>query len=230
MQYYSNQEAVREGFDSEPFIRDRASNFKKMAEMDGRYVGGGRSERIVPRSGRNPRSVLDVPTQSYRGAHYATYPEKLIAPLIRASCPKRCCPACGAPYAPVVEKERPPAELYTKNRNVDESISRLHRGEDGTKVGHGQKVQDWLNEHPPVIKDYRPTCSCECGDHIPGICLDPFIGSGTTGAVARELGRRWVGLDISMEYLDQQAKPRALNLTPKDALDDLPMFAQGGER
>ena len=32
------------------------------------------------------------------------------------------------------------------------------------------------------------------------VILDPFLGSGTTAAVARKLGRRFVGIDMSLEY------------------------------
>jgi DNA modification methylase len=37
--------------------------------------------------GRNKRSVWTVATQSYAGAHFATFPEKLIEPCILAGCP-----------------------------------------------------------------------------------------------------------------------------------------------
>jgi DNA modification methylase len=38
--------------------------------------------------------------------------------------------------------------------------------------------------------------------------LDPFSGSGTTGKVALELGRRYIGVDISAAYLDDLAPDR----------------------
>ncbi len=41
------------------------------------------------------------------------------------------------------------------------------------------------------------------GDRV----LDPFMGSGTVGAVAERLGRRWVGLDLNLAY-HQLAKKR----------------------
>ncbi len=34
-----------------------------------------------------------------------------------------------------------------------------------------------------------------------GIVLDPFMGSGTTGIVARKLGRKYVGVELNPEYL-----------------------------
>jgi len=35
-----------------------------------------------------------------------------------------------------------------------------------------------------------------------GMVLDPFNGSGTTGIVARECGRRYLGIDMMGEYLE----------------------------
>ena len=34
-----------------------------------------------------------------------------------------------------------------------------------------------------------------------GVVLDPFVGSGTTCVVAKELNRKYVGIDISEEYV-----------------------------
>lgn len=38
------------------------------------------------------------------------------------------------------------------------------------------------------------------GSRIGGIVLDPFFGSGTTGRVAEDLGRRWLGIEINEGY------------------------------
>ena len=35
-----------------------------------------------------------------------------------------------------------------------------------------------------------------------GIVLDPFVGSGTTAVVAQQLGRKYVGIDINIQYCD----------------------------
>jgi hypothetical protein len=38
--------------------------------------------------------------------------------------------------------------------------------------------------------------------HFPGeIVLDPFVGTGTTCAVAKTMGRRYVGIDINPAYI-----------------------------
>jgi hypothetical protein len=38
--------------------------------------------------------------------------------------------------------------------------------------------------------------------HFPGeIVLDPFVGTGTTCAVAKTMGRRYVGIDVNPAYV-----------------------------
>ena len=34
-----------------------------------------------------------------------------------------------------------------------------------------------------------------------GVVLDPFIGSGTTGLVARKLSRNYLGIELNPEYI-----------------------------
>jgi site-specific DNA-methyltransferase (adenine-specific) len=48
------------------------------------------------------------------------------------------------------------------------------------------------------------------------LVLDPFCGSGTTGVAAVELGRRFLGLDLSPDYL-RLAEGRLLGLSPRSA-------------
>ena len=52
------------------------------------------------------------------------------------------------------------------------------------------------------------------------VVLDPFFGTGTTGAVAKRLGRRWIGLERDKDYV-KAAKERIDRVTPlaPDALD-----------
>jgi len=93
--------------------------------------------------------------------------------------------------------------------------------------GGGAPIQKWLNENPAKIRGYRPTCKCEHQEEpefIPGIVFDPFIGSGTTVKVAQDLLRKGIGIDISMEYLDLQAKVRIGQGSPTNQLDNLPLF------
>jgi adenine-specific DNA-methyltransferase len=40
------------------------------------------------------------------------------------------------------------------------------------------------------------------------LVLDPFLGSGTTAAVAGEMGRRWIGIESSAATIERYAAPR----------------------
>lgn len=48
---------------------------------------------------------------------------------------------------------------------------------------------------------WAPTCACPPNDPEPCTVLDPFVGSGTTLAVAVGMGRRVIGIDLNADYL-----------------------------
>jgi modification methylase len=59
---------------------------------------------------------------------------------------------------------------------------------------------------------YRILLACtKPGD----VVLDPFFGTGTTGAVARRLGRRWIGIERERAYV-KVAKARIASTLPLD--------------
>ena len=75
-------------------------------------------------NGRIKRCVWSISPKSFKEAHFATYPEKLIETPIKACCPEN------------------------------------------------------------------------------GIVLDPFFGAGTTGLVAKKLGRKYIGIELNPEYVE----------------------------
>ena len=50
--------------------------------------------------------------------------------------------------------------------------------------------------YPPELVEPCMKAGCPKG----GIVLDPFSGTGTTGVVAKQLGRQYIGIDISPKY------------------------------
>lgn len=82
----------------------------------------------LPVTKRNRRSVWEIVTQSYSGAHFATFPEEIPRLCILAGCPEG------------------------------------------------------------------------------GTVLDPFLGSGTTLAVAKNLGRNGIGIELNPEYIELAKK------------------------
>ena len=61
----------------------------------------------------------------------------------------------------------------------------------GSSSNRARKVGDW-----------SPVCLCPSAPPVPCTVLDPFSGSGTTGLVATQNGRSFIGLDLNEEYLD----------------------------
>ena len=82
-------------------------------------------------------------------------------------------------------------------------------GPERVKDGDGHKA------HPtqkPEALLYRILLACtKPGD----VVLDPFFGSGTTGAVARRLGRRWIGIEREPGYI-RVAQERIASALPLD--------------
>lgn len=228
MNYYCNQEAVREK--SSENTHHRGHKLSPPKEAAGANEGHGHKDFAVTTPdvlpSRNPRSVLDVPTAPYKGAHYATFPPNLIAPLIRASCPRRCCPECGQAWAPVVERKTSLQSNAGKaaertGKFLMKSSNHPRTDADG---GHGSRDVRYGPVVSTNVLDYRPTCECGHDDYVPGIVLDVFVGSGTVPMVAKELLRRWIGIDISYPYLDEQARYRSGWGIQKTKIDDLPLF------
>jgi DNA modification methylase len=59
------------------------------------------------------------------------------------------------------------------------------------------------------------------------LVFDPFVGSGTTLAVAKKLGRHWYGSELSKEYA-KQATARLKQIEPGDPLDGVENPASSG--
>jgi hypothetical protein len=139
------------------------------------------------RAGRNARTVWTIPTQAYSGAHFATFPEALITPMIKAGTSGRgCCAKCGAPWVRVIEK--------TGHINKREPAHCPHSCETKTDSSGWEPVARGTNE-------WRP--GCECGaDVAPCVVLDPFGGSGTVGLVAQGHGRDAILIELNAAYVE----------------------------
>ena len=155
-------------------------------------------ETIV--SVRNKRDVWTVTTKPYKGAHYATFNPDLIKPCILAGAPETCCAKCGAPYERVVERDRKARNELPKDdpRYRPNTYHGSYENING-KGDAGYTFTQTLG--------FEPTCDCNAGTSS-GIVFDPFVGSGTTVATAIQLGRKGIGLDLSLTYLYENAKDR----------------------
>jgi len=152
--------------------------------------------------GRNKRDVWEICTEPspIRGVHFATYPEKLVETPILAGCPAQICKRCRK------ARER----IYERTGHVNKREPAHQPGNTPTKVDS----TDWGPAERPTTK--YTDCGCNDGFEA-GVVLDIFAGSGTTGAVAKRLGRKYIGIELSEEYCRLhikrlQAVPLAMEL------------------
>ncbi len=130
-------------------------------------------------------------------SHFATYPEALIRPCILAGTSgKGQCPACGAPWERVVERTpKPPGRS-------DGSVYTGQAYETPQSAVWGSKRNLGGDPRPITTTGWQPTCDCNAGDPVPQTVLDPFTGSGTTGAVAIRHQRNYIGCELNATYID----------------------------
>ena len=144
-------------------------------------------------SGRNKRTVWTVATKPFAEAHFATFPPALIEPCVLAgTSEKGYCPACGKAWIRQVEH---------KNMVIRKTDRMADLGEFGRTQSSGTMLS------PPETKTigWLPSCQCSC-DPIPGTILDPFFGAGTTGLVAKKLGRCFIGIELNGAYIGMAQK------------------------
>jgi site-specific DNA-methyltransferase (adenine-specific) len=74
---------------------------------------------------------------------------------------------------------------------------------------------DMRNEHPAPYPLQLPLRCIESVMTEPGVVLDPYSGSGTTGVAATLLGHDYIGFDLSERY-HEMARKRIENPTERD--------------
>lgn len=74
---------------------------------------------------------------------------------------------------------------------------------------------DMKNEHPAPYPLILPLRCIESVCTEPGVVLDPYSGSGTTGVAASLLGHDYIGFDLSENYHDM-ARERMNNISKRD--------------
>ena len=161
-------------------------------------------------STRNKRSVWTVTTKPFRGAHFATFPPDLIEPCILAGTSENGqCPKCGKSWKRIMEKigvstyEKMGGKNGGYKKMREESMRRGETGVGDTRDSNGNIV--WYEATPKKFVGWQPDCACGL-DPIASVVLDPFSGAGTTGLVAVQHGRRYIGIELNPDYLEMSRK------------------------
>jgi len=147
----------------------------------GRERPGGLPGNVV---GKNPGDVWRMSTSSYRGAHFATFPESLVRRPLLASCPVKVCTACKLPW------KSGPGKTYVLGK-------RISVGSTDPYVRRYPARWQILHQPGPL----EPNCTCAAATR-PGLVLDPFLGSGVVAMVAEQLGLDWLGIELNPDYVD----------------------------
>lgn len=220
--YFYDAEAVREpvtggaharGSGVNPKANQSAGRSKQNASFSGAV------SKLV--STRNLRSVWRIPTQPFRGAHFATFPEALVLPCVLAGTSEYgVCTTCGAPWQRIVEKGEPDTD-HQRACGADSSGGYSGRA---TKDYGAARAQDASAVKARILAGmaHRSTVgwepSCECGTSIrPAVVMDIFAGSGTVGVVAQKHGRDFLGIELNPKYVEM-ARRRVMAAVPGPSL------------
>jgi site-specific DNA-methyltransferase (cytosine-N4-specific) len=105
--------------------------------------------------------------------------------------------------------------LFTKNENYyyDREATK-EKSNGGTRYKRSVwsiKTEAYKDAHfatfPPALVEPCILAGSKPGDFV----LDPFFGTGTVGLVARKLNRKFVGIEISPEYIELAKKRTSLD-------------------
>ena len=160
--------------------------------------------------GKNHGDFWDICTQPFSEAHFAVFPSELVESPIKASCPEWICKKCGKPRERLIEKAGRIQQHWAPGTDIKTEQAKGKHGETSTLVtGYkfNYKTTGWSD------------CGCNAG-FKPGIILDPFAGSGTACLVAKQLGRRYIGIELNPEYVKKARKRLNESVAVYDLLDD----------
>lgn len=159
--------------------------------------------------GRNKRCVWQVTTKPFKEAHFATYPEELIEPMIKAGCPEFVCNKCGKAREKIIEKDGRIRQHWAPGTDKKTEMAKGKHGVTSTLV----------TGYKNVYKEIGLTdCGCNTG-FTGGIVLDPFFGSGTTGLVALKQNKKFIGMELNQEYINIATKRLKPILSQKKIFD-----------
>ena len=189
--YYYDHVAVRTRAVTNP----HAPQNSKIGNIENRHVhlrrDYDRQDKVWAEDGMsNLRTVWPISIAAEKEGHFAAYPERLILPCILAGTSAHGrCPKCYAPYKRLVKKQREATRPGTNTKVT------------GNTMVDGNRDPE---RHVTAIKTvgWAATCTCNAGDPLPCVVLDPFAGTGTTLAAAIKKNRLAIGFELNPKYIE----------------------------
>lgn len=173
----------------------RETQYNQKRGEVGRYQRGEKSKKFGFRQdvsnplGRNKRTTWIIPTQPTPDAHFATFPEDLVRPMVKAGCPRYVCKKCGKARVGVYKTE----SHYIKREKAYAPNSEPN------------KVDSTGWEPPTSIFKGYSDCGCGAGFR-PGVVLDIFAGTSTVAKVAYLNRRDYIMIELSPKYVEMSKK------------------------
>jgi DNA modification methylase len=204
--YFYDNEAIKEDAVNQKMP---GSNMTDTKETYGKQNGGNSGLRDLRRKykaeglpqTRNKRTVWTIATKPFPKAHFATFPEALVEPCILAGTSERgVCPKCGKAWERQVGKQT----IYLSNAAKAGTTALAGKGHTSSQVRENHDIRLGPCTQTETI-GWLPSCQCSC-DPVPAVVLDPFFGAGTTGLVAKKLGRCFIGIELNGAYIGMAQK------------------------
>ena len=175
-----------------------------------------RSDIIWMKANPMPESCKDRPSRCYEHVFLLTksrsyyYDAAAIAEPVAESTPMRMRRKFGKNKysAGIPGQAHQHLNDYRPNGYAEEDIPLLRNKRDVWQINSVPYKGAHFAAYPPKLVE---TCLL-AGCPQDGIVLDPFLGSGTTAAVAKQMGRHYIGIELNPDY-SELAKQRIGGVT-----------------
>ena len=164
-----------------------------------------RNDIVWQKGNAMPESAKDRLTRSYEHIFLLSksrryyYDAAAIAEPVAAPTPARMKRGFGAGNkysADIPGQKHQHLNDHRPNGYADEDIPQLRNKRDVWQINTVPYRGGHFAAFPPKLAETCLLAGCPPG----GVVLDPFLGSGTTAAVARQLGRHYIGIELNPEY------------------------------